>query len=236
MYFGYGIVEVSGFEVAWLSSGPEEEPLCLIIEGGLGLLGVETEEEAAGTRESMRRYTEALCQMIKKTTIIPLRFGTMFEEEEQIKAILRQEAKSYRKLLGKLTNKIEVELKVWWKKESFEQTILKNKRLSRWKKSLQAGMSQGYEVVEFGKAIQEVADQERKALAKSFLSMLRPLAADWQVKDPVDEYQAFDGVFLVERSKEEEFDNTVGVLYDRNPEKFIFKYTGPWAPHHFIED
>lgn len=235
MFFAYGIVRAQSFELAWLNLGEDSVPLCLIVEGELAMLCAEMEEDSAGTRESMRNYTEALCQIIKHTTIIPLRFGTLFDQEEQIKEILRQQAKDYLKLLSQLENKIEVELKVWWKQESFQQTIMKNKRLSRWKKALEAGVGKGYDVVEFGKAIQEAAEQQRKEVEKEFLALLRPLAVKWSIKEPLDEYQAFDAVFLVDRRKEEGFDATVGILYDRNPGKYVFKYTGPWAPHHFID-
>lgn len=234
MFFAYGIVKAQPFELAWLNLGEDSAPLCLIVEGELAMLCAEMQEDSAGTRESMRNYTEVLCQIIKHTTIIPLRFGTMFDQEEQIKKILRHQAKDYFKLLTQLDNKIEVELKVWWKQESFREVMMKDKRLSRWKKTLESGVGQGYDVVEFGRAVQEVAGLQRKAVEKEFIALLSPLAVKWVVKEPVDEYQAFDGVFLVDRRKEEEFDAAVGILYDRNPHKYVFKYTGPWAPHHFV--
>ncbi|ODA39726.1 GvpL/GvpF family gas vesicle protein [Desulfosporosinus sp. BG] len=244
MYYAYGIIRADSLKVESLKLGPNQEPPCLVVEGELGMLcaditvesmAMAAESMATATRESLSRYTEVLCQVIKLTTVIPLRFGTLFDREEEICKVLKREKKSYSKLLTNLDNKIEVELKVWWKKESFQETMMKNKRLSRWKKALERGEGQGYDVVEFGKAIMEVADYERKELEKSFLAMLRPLAAEWVIKDPMDEFQAFDGVYLVERQKEEDFDQAVGVLYEKYSDAMIFKYTGPWAPHHFVK-
>lgn len=236
MYYGYGIIRANSLKVESLKLGPNQEPPCLIVEGELGMLCTEIAEDsmATATRESMSRYTEVLCQVIKHTTVVPLRFGTLFDREEEICKVLKKEKKSYLKFLTNLDNKIEVELKVWWKKESFQETMMKNKRLGRWRKALERGEGQGYDVVEFGKAIMEVADYERKKVEKSFLATLRPLAAEWLVKDPMDEFQAFDGVYLVERQKEGDFDQAVGVLYEKYSATMIFKYTGPWAPHHFV--
>ena len=238
MYYGFGIIRANSIEVQALKLGPGQEFACLIEEGELGMLCAKIENDlmATATRESMSLYTEVLCQVIKLTTVVPLRFGTLFDQEEEIRAVLRKKKKSYLKFLTDLDNKIEVELKVWWKKESFQATMMKNKRLGRWKKALERGEGQGYDLVEFGKAIMEVADYERKELEKSFLAMLRPLAVEWVVKDPMDEFQAFDGVYLVDRQKEEDFDQAVGVLYAKYSEAMIFKYTGPWAPHHFINE
>ncbi|WP_083995870.1 GvpL/GvpF family gas vesicle protein [Desulfosporosinus acididurans] len=236
LYYAYGIIRVNSENAELITSAFKQEKICLVTEGELGLLCAEINDESITmvTRESMSRYTEVLCQVIKFMTVIPLRFGTLFNKEEEIQEILRKEKKSFQKLLAYLENKIEVELKVWWKKESFQETMLKNKRLARWKKELERGKGQGYDVVEFGKAIMETADYERKELEKSFLAALRPLAAELVIKDPMDEFQAFDGVYLVERSKEDAFDQAVGKLYAIYSETMIFKYTGPWAPHHFV--
>lgn len=236
MFYGYGIIRANSIDDESLKLGLNQELPYLIVEGELGMLCAKLEDAsmATATRESMSLYTEVLCQVIKHTTVVPLRFGTLFDQEEEIRTVLKKEKRSYLNLLTKLDNKIEVELKVWWKKESFQETMMKNKRLERWKKALERGEGQGYDVVEFGKAIMEVADYERKEVEKSFLAVLRPLAIEWVVKDPMDEFQAFDGVYLVDRQKEEAFDQAVGVLYAKYSETMIFKYTGPWAPHHFI--
>lgn len=238
MYYGYGIIRANSLEVESLKLGPMQEPPCLIVEGELGMLCAKIEDDsmATATRESMSLYTDVLCQVIKHTTVVPLRFGTLFDQEEEIHRVLKKEKKRYSRLLTAVDNKIEVELKVWWKKESFQETMLKNKRLGRWKKAIERGEGQGYDVVEFGKAIMEVADYERKETEKSFLTKLRPLADEWLVKDPMDEFQAFDGVFLVERQKEEDFDQAVGTLFEKCSTTMIFKYTGPWAPHHFVNE
>lgn len=237
MYYGFGIIRANSIDVELLKLGSNQESTRLIVEGDLAMLCAKIEDDsmATATRESMSRYTEVLCLVIKYTTIVPLRFGTLFDQEEEIRKVLKKDKKSYLKFLNNLDNKIEVELKVWWKKESFQETMMKNKRLGRWKKALEKGVGQGYDLVEFGKAIMEVADYERKELEKSFLATLRPLAADYVVKDPMDEFQAFDGVYLVERQKEDEFDQAVGVLFEKYAATMIFKYTGPWAPHHFVK-
>jgi len=238
LYYCYGIIRAKSIEVEALKFGPKLETLCLIVEGELGMLCTKIEDDsmATATRESMSLYTDVLCQVIKHTTVVPLRFGTLFDQEEEIRRVLKKDKKRYFRFLTSLDNKVEVELKVWWKKESFQETMLKNKRLGRWKKAIESGEGQGYDVVEFGKAIMEVADYERKEVEKSFLATLRPLADEWLVKEPMDEFQAFDGVFLVERQKEEDFDQAVGTLYEKCSATMIFKYTGPWAAHHFVNE
>lgn len=234
MYFGYGIVTTKSIHINDLNEMNKDGKLCLIDEKDLGMICAEVQQEEAATQEIMRRYTATLCHVIKSATIIPLRFGTLFENEEEIRQVIKKNMKAYTQLLTKLDNKIEIELKVWWKKETFQETMLKNKKLAKWKKQLEKGTNQGFDIVEFGKGIMEVADQERLVLEKAFLSVLSPLAVDVLSKEPTDEFQAFDGVFLVTRQNEQTFDNAVGALYEKNSEIFRFKYTGPWAPHHFI--
>lgn len=235
MYFGYGILRANSLSEDQLKQVQYPGNPCLIGENQLCMLCVEMKEESAVTPEGIRNYTRLLSQIVQMTAVIPLRFGTLFDEEEHVRNVLRQNAKTYLKNLNQFDGKIEVELRVWWKEEAFQQAMLKKKRLSRWKKALEEGAGKGFDVVEFGKAISEVADQERKEIEKTFVTVLRPFASKWLVKETSDELQAYDGVFLVEKTKEEEFDQAVGVLFNKYSEEMIFKYSGPWAPHHFVE-
>lgn len=236
MFFAYGIVRSKPLEVSWLTVGENNETLSCIVEGSLAMVCGETEENSSATLESTRQYTGALCHIIKYTTIVPVRFGTMFDNEEGIRKVLREKENYYIKLLSRLDNTIEVEVKVWWKEEDFAQTMLKNKRLSRWKKALESGKGQGYDVVEFGREVQAVAEEERRKLEKSALALLSLLAVDYVTKEAADSYQAFDGVFLVKRNREAEFDAAVGIFNDKFCVNMILKYTGPWAPHHFVNE
>ena len=235
MYFAYGILRTDSLSEDQLTQVQYPGNLCLITEKQLCMLCGEIKEESVVTPEGMRNYTRLLSQIVQITTVIPLRFGTLFDEEEHIRKVLRENAKTYQRKLSQFDGKIEVELRVWWKEETFQQTMLKKKRLARWKKALEEGAGQGFDIVEFGRAISEAADQEREELEKIFATVLRPIAAKWLVKEPSDELQAYDGVFLVEKAKEEEFDQAVGSLYAKQSQEMIFKYSGPWAPHHFVE-
>lgn len=234
MYCGYGILRSRAFEPAD-SGNREDVELKLIEEGELAMLCAEMDETSLLTARSMRHYTETLSHVTQRTTVIPLRFGTVFNDEGEIRKILTTKAKEYQKLLSKLNNKIEVELGVWWEKDAFAQIILKNKNIIRWKKALEKGTGEGYDVVKFGQAVEELADQERNKLLKVFLTELQPYTVEYTIKSIIDEHQAFNGVFLVDRKSEEQFDQAVGRLYDKYSSQMIFKYTGPWAPHHFIE-
>lgn len=235
MYCGYGILRVQAFEP--VNPVNDEAVKFRIIEAGeLAMLCAEADEDSLLTARSMRHYSELLSHVTQQTTIIPLRFGTMFHDEGEIRLILKTKAKDYLRLLSRFTDKIEVELGVWWEKEAFSQMILKNKKIARWKKALERGAGEGYDVVEFGQAVEELADQERTKLLKAFLTELQPLSVKHVIKSIVNEHQAFNGVFLVDRKYEEKFDQAVGGLCDKYSPQLIFKYTGPWAPHHFIEE
>jgi len=234
MYFAYGIVSAKFCQDDCLMAGSGLDAYSFIVEGELALVCMQTESEETLSTKSISNYSETLSRLVGYTAVIPLRFGTQFDTEQQIHKTLRQNNKDFVKLLKKLNNKIEIELKVWWKKESFEATMLKNKKLAKWKKAIESGRGQGYDVVEFGQATKEVADQVREELAKTILAVLKPLAVEWVIKDPIDEFQAFQGVFLVDKQQEDAFDEAVGRLYKEYTEEMVFKYTGPWAPHHFV--
>lgn len=227
MYVGLGIVKIDDFQPQWLSTDE-----IVIIESQLGLVCIQTEQNIS--MQSIRQYSVSLSRIIRNGTIIPLRFGTIFEEEADIQRALREGADVYTSLLNKFNNQFEVELWISWSKDNFSQDMLNDKKLARWKKLLESGKGQGYDVVEFGKAVQEAADRKRQNIRKKVLEILRPLARAYQINECHDELEAFHGIFLLLRSQEEEFDQAVDVLYKKLAEGYTFKYTGPWPVHHFL--
>lgn len=235
MYYGYGILASNGInteEIIALSEGDikavfiEEEPLAILCS---------LTDSAKPTVAGVRHYNKCLCHLIRSNTIIPLRFGTVFNTEDEIHDVLRKNKKKYLKLLDTFNRAFEVELKVYWEKETFQSTILSHKRLARWKHALERGDGRGYDLVEFGRAVQETADQERKRIVKTATALLNPLARKIIQKDCTSELEAFYGIYLIERDKEEQFDEAVGQLASDLGTGFHFKYTGPWPVHHFIE-
>lgn len=62
--------------------------------------------------EEAMRYAEVLKEIAKKTTVIPMAFGTVFKDKEILEAVLSKSAKIIKKTLELIENKIELGVKV----------------------------------------------------------------------------------------------------------------------------
>ncbi|MGC7873197.1 GvpL/GvpF family gas vesicle protein [Desulfosporosinus sp. SYSU MS00001] len=235
MYYGYGILAKDSIDPAGIASLNSEDIKAVYIdEGPLAVLCGVTESNKP-TVAGIRHYNKSLCQLAKMTTIIPLMFGTVFHTDDEIHSVLRKNQKKYLRLLETFNGTFEVELKISWEKDSFQNTMLSHKKLARWKNALAKGDGKGYDLVEFGRAVQETADQERRRIVRLVMTLLKPLARNSIQKECTNEFEAYNGVFLIERDNEEQFDQTVDQLALQLGKGFSFKYTGPWPVHHFIE-
>ena len=71
--------------------------------------------------------------------------------------------------------------------------------------------------------------------ADEILRRLAKKAVAVEVGEPVHERMALNASFLVDRSRQKEFDAEVDRIAAEQGERMRFKYTGPLAPHSFVE-
>jgi hypothetical protein len=63
---------------------------------------------------------------------------------------------------------------------------------------------------------------------------LRPLSVATRGNKLIGDNMILNAAFLVERTREEEFDAAVKALSRRYVQLLSFKYTGPWPPYNFV--
>ena len=77
-------------------------------------------------------------------------------------------------------------------------------------------------------------EKERDIYKEVILNTLSPLSQDTKVNTPYGELMIISTAFLVENSKEAEFDQNVQALADKYGDKIKFKYTGTLPPFNFV--
>ena len=51
---------------------------------------------------------------------------------------------------------------------------------------------------------------------------------------PIGDRMILNGAYLVDRSREEDFDRVVKQMSQKYEDVLSFKYTGPWPPYNFV--
>ena len=216
-------------------------------QGAGGLAGksvqpVRFEELAALTSESppgkvrARRadlmcHFDVLARAFEHGTVIPARFGMVFDDEESlVEELLQPRRDELVALLQELRNRVELRVTAHYRQEAILAEIVRdNRRVA----SLRGGSSQPQLL-----ALGELVADELRALtsrdAHEILNRLGSLAVDREVDDEPIEHQVLRASFLVERKRVSAFDRAMDELASGQAGRIDFMYVGPLPPHSFV--
>lgn len=189
------------------------------------------------SRENMLAHEKAIEEIMKKYTVLPVRFCTIAQDEDKVKKILEIEHDKFTELLKDLEGKKELGLKAIFKEEIIYKEILeKYEDIRSLKKALSSEppAKTYYLRVEVGRKVEAALQEEKETCKKEILNALSPLAQDTKVNNTYGELMIISAAFLVENSREAEFDQNVQALADKSGDKIKFKYTGMLPPFNFV--
>jgi len=189
------------------------------------------------SRENMLAHEKAIEKIMKKYTVLPVRFCTIAQDEDKVKKILEKEHDKFAELLKDLEGKKELGLKAIFKEEIIYKEIAQNyEDIKKLKEALlsEPPAKTYYLRVEVGRKVEAALEKERNIYKEEILNTLIPLSQDTKVNAPYGELMIISAAFLVENAKEAEFDQNVQALADKSGDKIKFKYTGTLPPFNFV--
>jgi Gas vesicle synthesis protein GvpL/GvpF len=156
---------------------------------------------------SALEFHDVVSEVFKSAAIIPFRFPTIFENEEQLMERLQERSSEYDGLLEKFRDLVQMEIR------------LTNPDL---KKPPESG-------TQYLKS-RQAATRMIEKFTSELRSTLSPLSPDWRERPSKDGLRAFA---LVERGRVEEFGRIM--LNMPVPDGLSVRVSGPWPVSEFIE-
>ena len=193
--------------------------------------------EYSVSRENMLAHERAIEEVMKKHTVLPVRFGTIAEDEEKVKKILKKEHDKFKNLLDKIKGKKELGLKAIFKEEVIYKDILGKYEDIRALKEKVAALSlekTRYQRMEIGKMVEDALEKEKEIYKEEILNTLFPSAIEVKTNNTYGERMIANAAFLVEKRDETEFDQKVNELDKKYSRKIKFKYVGTLPPFNFV--
>ncbi|WP_077623667.1 GvpL/GvpF family gas vesicle protein [Sediminibacillus massiliensis] len=189
------------------------------------------------TRRNLKAHQDVVTRVMKQQTIVPMSFGNVLESEQDVAILLEKLQGQLKEIFPKISNKIEVGLKVighkeWIEKVAQEQHDLQNARNKVEAKSKEAGY---YERIELGEAAKNFMLGMQKQCEQEVFEPLTKIADAAKSNEVIGERMLLNSSFLVDLDKEEEFDRKVNEIFEDWEGKVEFKYTGPWPAYNFID-
>jgi Gas vesicle synthesis protein GvpL/GvpF len=217
--------------------------------GGAPVRGVRFDDVAALTsaiasgrvrarRRDVLRHSEVLTAALAEGTVLPLRFGTVFDSEEAIVSdFLEPRHDELTALLREFDGRVELTVKAFFREESILGEIVReNPRVARLREATRSGADAAtYGLrIELGEVVAGELQARARRDAEAILDRLRPLALDVAVEEEPIEHQVLRASFLVERERVGPFDQAMDELARQQAERMHFKYLGPLPPHSFV--
>ena len=181
-------------------------------------------------------YQSVIEKVMKSYHIIPMKFGTVVQGEEEVKRVLENGYDQINKNLKEMENKIELDVAALW--SNFE-TVLKEIGAEEGVKTLKEEASskspdQIFQIkIKVGKLVKGSLDKKREKCASEILDTLKREADYYYVNSIMDDSMIMNTAFLIDRDKIETFESKVDGLDRHYQDSINFRIVGPLPPYSF---
>lgn len=185
--------------------------------------------DVRATRRDLLAHQEVLQEAFGNGPVVPLRFGTVFDDAAAVVSeLLAPRRDALLRLLARFENVAELSVRAHYVEDAVLREIVRDDaRVARLRES-------GADVA-LGEAVVAALQAKRAAEAAGIERRLARLAEDAVVEEPRTEYELFRGAFLVEQERIADFDTAMNELARARDGCVVFKYVGPLPPHSFVD-
>jgi len=190
-------------------------------------------------REELAAHARVLEQAIEAGTILPMRFGVVMENADDVRTrLLEAHHDELVTQLWEFDGKVELRVRAIYDEAQLMREIVRaDERIQRLRERVRTLPDDAtyFDRIQMGELIVEAIDHKRSVDAEDVLKPLAPLANQIRVGEPTHERMVVSASFLVDRSRMADFDQAVDKVGQAQAQRMRLKYTGPLPPHSFTE-
>jgi len=190
---------------------------------------------ARARRNDLLRHFEVVGTAFEQGTVLPLRFGIVFDDEESlVEDFLKPRHDELVALLRELRDRVELRVSAHYREEAILAEIVhENSRVARLREATQENPAHPL-LLELGELVAAELQARTVRDARALLERLRRLALHYELDEEPIEQQVLRGSFLVERRRVEAFDAALEEIASKQAGRIDFKLVGPLPPHSFV--
>lgn len=184
------------------------------------------------TARDVRAHWRVLEGVFKQSTVLPVRFGTVMENEVAVRErLLEPNAERLSALLAEMHGLVQLNVKGRYDEELLLRAVVANSPAIE---DLRRRARSPGQQIQLGRMVEDEIARWRAADNAAALRELEPLAAGAR-EEQVSHPSAFDLAFLVEHAREAEFGAGVGRVRQALGDRVAIRYLGPLPPFSFAE-
>jgi len=184
----------------------------------------------------LARHQAVIEAVMRSYTVIPLKFGTAARNKEEVKEILENGYPQLKDALGRMDNKIELEVVALWSNlDSILKEIGKEEKVKKFRERIASPSPEKVlsAKIELGKMVKSLLDEKRDKVGNEIINELKKSAIDFRKHQVLDDAMIMNTAFLVNKPQEGDFDQAIDYLNKKHQEKINFRIVGPLPPYSF---
>lgn len=220
--------------------------LCMVPEAEYGeeVLQEKT-NQIEWVQEKAFHHHEILLKLRERTTVIPMKFGTIFHSEASLAKMIHSREIQWETLLEELEDKEEWNIKIYCDRSLLRDKVVESNVTIKNKKADIAEMSQGMQYLQ-RKKLDQLIDQELEREQYAFSEQLHEQWTGYAAQDAVkkvwnkdvtgkEEEMCSNSAYLIPLVEVESFLEKVTRDKDEHEANgWKFEVTGPWPAYHFV--
>lgn len=189
-------------------------------------------------RANLTAHQAVLKRLMADTTPLPMAFGTIAASPEAIRGILVKNQHAFQEEIQRVAGKVEMGLRVAWDVPNIFEYFVNTHAELRLARDRLVGTRREFaqeEKIELGRMFDRLLNEDRENYVQEVERALASACFEIKVNQCRKEHEVMNLACLVGRNKQEEFDAAVFAAAKLFDNHFSFDYSGPWAPHNFVE-
>lgn len=183
---------------------------------------------------SLLAHQQVVEQVMRDRTVLPVKFGTLLGSSQEVRAVLEQGQAQLGRALASIQDQIEIEVAATWDARRVLQDISNDDQVVRTREAiLRSGQPSPEERIHLGQLVKGCMDRRRDSYRERMMEVLRPLAFDAAANTLVSDAMVMNVAFLVDRSRQREFDERIQRLDELFRDEITFRVIGPLPPYSF---
>jgi len=237
----YALCTADDMQPNYTVRGLESAPVYAIDQCGIRAIVSDTlSARLRPNRSNISAHQKVLKSLTADTTVLPMRFGVLARDATAVERLLATNMESINEHFERLNGRVEMGLRVSWDVTNiYEHFVTLHPTLAAGRDKIwrqhSGSSARREEKIQLGNMYEALRTADRQAAAETVKDILFDYCDDIVENRVNREKDVINLACLIERSKLDEFVRGVFEASKAFDNSYIFDYTGPWAPHNFIE-
>lgn len=187
------------------------------------------------TIKELISHQQTIEKIMEYFTVLPVKFGTILKDEEEVKAVLEKGYFFLRNTLRRVEGKIELDLVCFWNEaKAAQMACQESSKVRGWQEKITTKENVTSEdKIALGKLVADYLAERREKLGDRILKTLKKEAVESCRHALADVNMLFNQAFLVEKEHEGAFSHTLNTLDSTLADLINFRLVGPLPPYSF---